>query len=101
MSPNHVAVTIQYAKPGTQPPIFVAGSFSDPAWQPQEMEYTVDANGEHTYTKEVHIEPAKEYQYKFRMGGGDWWVLNEDSPTGTWKVPCPPMHADNKKICTP
>lgn len=25
---------------------------------------------------------AGEYQYKFRLGPGDWWVLDESMPTG-------------------
>lgn len=75
-------VTVRYSKPGTQPPIYLAGSFS--AWQPEEMQYTTDANNEHEFYKEVEVEPGKEYQYKFRLGHvGDWWILNEDSPTVT------------------
>ncbi|KAE8454152.1 hypothetical protein EG329_005077 [Mollisiaceae sp. DMI_Dod_QoI] len=76
-------VTVKYSKPGTQPPIFLAGSFSDPAWHPQEMEYTTDKNNEHEFYKKVQVEGGKEYQYKFRLGLGDWWTLNEDSPTVT------------------
>jgi hypothetical protein len=96
MAPKTVAVIVEYAKPGTQPPVFLAGSFSDPEWQPQEMQYTTDEHNEHIYRKEVQVEEGKQYQYKFRMGLGDWWVLNEDSPTGTWnrpahRKPCPSM----------
>ncbi|KAH9210779.1 hypothetical protein DL95DRAFT_196144 [Leptodontidium sp. 2 PMI_412] len=83
MAPKTVSVSVKYSKPGTQPPIYLAGSFSDPAWQPQEMQYTTDASNEHEFFKEVYVEQGKEYQYKFRIGPGDWWILNEDSPTGT------------------
>ncbi|KAH7419579.1 hypothetical protein BKA64DRAFT_21126 [Cadophora sp. MPI-SDFR-AT-0126] len=83
MASKQVSISVKYSKPGTQPPIYLAGSFSDPAWQPQEMQYTTDENNEHEFFKEVNVEQGKEYQYKFRIGPGDWWILNEDSPTGT------------------
>ncbi|KAH7348373.1 hypothetical protein BKA65DRAFT_259425 [Rhexocercosporidium sp. MPI-PUGE-AT-0058] len=83
MAPKTVSVSVKYSKPGTQPPIYLAGSFSEPAWEPQEMQYTTDASNEHEFFKEVDVEQGKEYQYKFRIGPGDWWILNEDSPTGT------------------
>ncbi|KAF4624681.1 hypothetical protein G7Y89_g13487 [Cudoniella acicularis] len=83
MAPPIMTVTVRYAKPGAQPPIYLAGSFSDPAWQPQEMEYTAIADNEYEYRKDVQVEHGKEYQYKFRMGTGDWWILNEDAPTVT------------------
>ncbi|KAK1996756.1 hypothetical protein LX36DRAFT_579835 [Colletotrichum falcatum] len=78
-----VSVTITYKKPGTQPPIFVAGSFSDPQWQPQEMQFTTEDGGEHTFHKNIEVPPCSQIQYKFRVGQGDWWVLNEDAPTVT------------------
>ena len=75
--------TIRFPKSDVVPPVYLAGSFSDPAWQPQEMQYTVDEeHGTTEYHKEVEVEEGKEYQYKFRIGDGDWWLLNEDSPTG-------------------
>ena len=75
------STTISYSRPGTQPPIYLAGSFFH--WQPQEMQRTVDKQGEYTFTKEVEVEEGQEYQYKFRVGEGDWWLLNEDQPIGT------------------
>ena len=78
------SVIIKFAKPGTQPPVYVAGSFSHPEWDPQEMQYTTSDDGEHEYAKEVSVEEGKQYQYKFRMGPGDWWILNEEAPTGTF-----------------
>ena len=77
-----VLTTIRYSGPGTQPPIFLAGSFSDPEWTPEEMQYTTDEQNEHEFYREIEAEEGKEYQYKFRIGLGDWWMLNEGSPTG-------------------
>jgi hypothetical protein len=82
MAPHKISITIKYSKLGTQPPIYIAGSFSDPAWQPQEMSHTQGEDREFDFTKDVEVEEGKEYQYKFRIGEGDWWLLNEDSPNG-------------------
>jgi hypothetical protein len=82
MVPKVVRVAVKYSKPGIQPPVYIAGSFSDPAWQPQEMQHTINENGDYEYTKEIQIEEGKEYQYKYRIGSGEWWLLSEDSPTG-------------------
>lgn len=84
MPGNKHAVRIVYSKPGTQPPIFVAGSFCE--WQPQEMQFTTDAQGEHKFIKVVEVEEGQTYQYKFRIGEGDWWTLNEDEPTGMYSL---------------
>ncbi|KXX79451.1 hypothetical protein MMYC01_203729 [Madurella mycetomatis] len=81
MAVARIPVVINYYKPGTRPPIFVAGTFSDPPWQPQEMEHTAREDGEHDFKKEVYGEPGSKIQYKFRIGDGDWWVLNGDAPT--------------------
>jgi hypothetical protein len=83
MASKTVSVTVKLSKQGIQPPIFLAGSFSDPAWQPQEMQHATNETGDYEFHKEVEVEQGKEYQYKFRIGEqGDWWVLNEESPTG-------------------
>jgi 1,4-alpha-glucan branching enzyme len=81
MAATRVPLTITYRLAGTQPPIFVAGEFSEPPWDPQEMEYTSDKDGEHTFTKRVLAKAGSKVQYKFRVGTGDWWVLDESAPT--------------------
>lgn len=82
MSSKKVFVTLTYASPGAVPPIFLAGSFSEPAWHPQEMEFRADENGELQFHKEVQVEEGAQFQYKFRIGTGEWWALNEQAPTG-------------------
>lgn len=77
-----VSVTITYKQPGTQPPIFVAGSFSNPKWEPQEMDFTTEDGGEHTFYKNIEVRPNAQIEYKFRVGLGDWWVLNETAAIG-------------------
>jgi hypothetical protein len=82
MSSKKVSITLTYASSGAQPPVFLAGSFSEPVWDPQEMEFTTDENGELHFHKKVEVDEGGEYQYKFRIGLGDWWELNEQAPTG-------------------
>lgn len=81
MSPK-ITSTITYRKPGTSPPIFLAGSFSDPQWELQEMEFTTGEDGEHTFRSKVTVEAHQDYQFKLRIGHGDWWVLAENYPIG-------------------
>jgi hypothetical protein len=82
MAPKTVVVTVKYDKPGTRPPVYLAGSFSDPQWQPEEMRYTSNGDNDFQYYSTFEVEEGQEYQYKFRIGEGDWWVLNEDAPSG-------------------
>lgn len=81
MASTQIPAVITYHKPGTQPPLYVAGTFSDPPWQPFEMDHTTRADGEYDFKKEVRAEPGSKIQYKFCIGDGDWWVLKEDGPT--------------------
>lgn len=81
MTSPQVTAKIIYSKPGTQPPVYLAGTFSEPEWDPIELEYTTEGE-EHQFYKEVQVQENEQYQYKFRIGSGDWWVLNEDAPTG-------------------
>jgi hypothetical protein len=83
MATTQIPAFITYHKPGTQPPLYVAGTFSDPPWQPYEMDYTTQGDGDYTFKKEVRGEPGSKIQYKFRIGDGDWWVLRDDGPTMT------------------
>ncbi|PKS10304.1 hypothetical protein jhhlp_002055 [Lomentospora prolificans] len=74
-------ITLTYRKPGTQPPLFVAGTFTEPPWTAQEMSYTTGPDHEHSFSHTCKVEPGSEVQYKFRLGTGNWWVLKEGAPT--------------------
>lgn len=82
MADTKTSVVIKYSKPGACPPIYLAGSFPESVWQPQEMEYTNDSKNDYVFSKAVEVEEGKEYQYKFRIGNGDWWMSDEDAPIG-------------------
>ncbi|KAF4124202.1 hypothetical protein GMORB2_5918 [Geosmithia morbida] len=79
--------TVTFHKPGTTPPVFLAGSFVSPSWkQPQEMSYVHerDSDGENVYifSSTVHVAHGHDYQYKFRIGQGPW-VLDETNHVAT------------------
>ena len=79
---KHAHITITYSHPDTQPPVYLAGAFSEPQWQTQEMHYTTDDNNQHEFYRQIEVEEGRSYEYKFRLGPGDWWVLNEDGEIG-------------------
>ncbi|CAK7232728.1 hypothetical protein SCUCBS95973_008356 [Sporothrix curviconia] len=83
MAKDDTAVEITYRSSDLQPPLWVAGSFSNPPWTPFEMQHRTAANGEHIFTRAIHVKPGTAVQYKFRVGSGDWWVLDESVPTVT------------------
>lgn len=82
MAIRKVPVTITHRVRDIQPPLFVAGTFSDPQWTPHEMDFKTGSDGEHIFTKDFEVEPGSKLQYKFRVGHGNWWQLNDDAPTG-------------------
>lgn len=86
MADSKVSVTITRKANGVQPPLFVAGTFSNPQWVPQPMDYVTDDDGEPAFSRTFEVEPDSKIQYKFRVGEGDWWVLNDDAPTGMCKA---------------
>ncbi|KAF2214005.1 hypothetical protein CERZMDRAFT_110976 [Cercospora zeae-maydis SCOH1-5] len=74
-----IPVTVEYSSPGLQPPVYIATSLSDPQWEPIEMEGTKDNGGEYKFSKSFNAQEG-EYQYKLRLGPGDWWVCDEHQP---------------------
>lgn len=60
------------------------------------MYHTQKEDGEQHFWQEFDLEEG-EYQYKFRLGPGDWWVLDETTPIGKfilivqrrWTDTCP------------
>ncbi|KEF59960.1 uncharacterized protein A1O9_04808 [Exophiala aquamarina CBS 119918] len=76
-----VSTTITFSKADVQPPVFVAGSFTK--WSPLEMQVKRSETPgpvENQFSFEIDLQPG-EYQYKFRLGPGDWWVLDDASPS--------------------
>ncbi|KAI0180950.1 hypothetical protein GGR52DRAFT_522301 [Hypoxylon sp. FL1284] len=101
MPRQRVPITFTYQKAGTYPPIYVAGTFSDPPWQPQEMDVSIDQDGGHLFTKTVMVEDGSEIQYKFRIGSGNWWALDDNADTGKHSIILPLLewHGANGGLC--
>ena len=85
---------VTYARQSITPPVYFAASFTDPPWHPQQMLYKEvkskpingaggEAASEFLFFQDCEV-PEGQWQYKFRVGEGDWWVLDETSPIGNF-----------------
>lgn len=77
-----VLTTIKLSRPGLSPPVYLAGTWTQ--WEPSiEMDHDAvfGSRDQHEFSKVVDIEPG-EHQFKFRLGHGDWWIVDESTPTG-------------------
>ncbi|KAI4144748.1 MAG: hypothetical protein LQ340_006543 [Diploschistes diacapsis] len=80
------SVTITFAGNDLHPPVFVAGSFTNPPWRPEVMEAVLpehrqkDYGQQHVYSKTFGV-PEGRWEYKFRLGQGSWWVCDEKEET--------------------
>jgi hypothetical protein len=72
-------VNVEYSSPGLQPPVYIFTSLSDPQWEAVEMQ-AEKKGAEYSFSKAFDAEEG-EYQYKFRLGPGDWWTCDESRPT--------------------
>ncbi|KJZ78945.1 hypothetical protein HIM_01718 [Hirsutella minnesotensis 3608] len=77
MPGKEVPVTFTFRKPGTQPPLLVAGTFSDPPWQLREMQHQLDDAGEYFFTANVPLQADSQYLYRFKTPDQDEWILDE------------------------
>ena len=80
LATDSLPVEVTYDRPGTTPPIFVAGSFTDPAWDAVELEYQ-QSDGQFKFFRTFDIKPGT-HQYKLRLGHGDWWICDDTRETG-------------------
>ncbi|KAI1149023.1 hypothetical protein F4825DRAFT_469610 [Nemania diffusa] len=83
MSSRKVPLTFTFHRNGVHPPIFVAGTFSNPPWKLLAMDASIDQHGDFIFTKQVMVDECSEIQYKFRHASGDWWALDPDADTVT------------------
>jgi len=78
-----VLTTIRLTKRDLSPPVFVAGTFTQ--WQADvEMEYEAISEGSEnpqSFYKKIDLSPGT-HQYKFRLGTGDWWIIDDSTATG-------------------
>lgn len=88
MASPQVPLKLTYRRNDTVPPVYVVGDFSNPPWQPLEMDVTKGEDGQHVFTKMVDVSEGSQIQYKFRIGSGDWWVVDENTETGEYSSYC-------------
>lgn len=69
-------VVIEYTSPGLQPPVYIFTDLSDPQWTAVEMNADFRSDKSWKFSKAFTVE-AGEYQYKFRLGPGDWWACDD------------------------
>ncbi|KAK8214679.1 hypothetical protein IWZ01DRAFT_246563 [Phyllosticta capitalensis] len=83
LSRPKIPVTITFFHPNTNPPVYVATSLTNPPWQVVEMDVKQERtpSGDLVFEKKFDAVEAGEYQYKFRLGPGDWWVCDDNAPT--------------------
>ncbi|KAL7923858.1 P-loop containing nucleoside triphosphate hydrolase protein [Trichoderma austrokoningii] len=86
MASTTVPYTVTYRRPGTEPPLFLAGTFTTVQWGLQEMACSRDEGGEYVFESRVFVEPGREYQFKFKAGQDGHWLLDEDKAITTDEV---------------
>lgn len=74
-------VRLSYRSRGLRPPVYAVTSLSDPQWEPVEMHSKDIGDSELEFWRVFDAEVG-DHQYKFRLGPGDWWVLDESKPSG-------------------
>mgnify|MGYP001075170193 CR=1 FL=1 len=80
LKPKHpISITIRRQ---SDSPVYVAGTFSDPSWEPFELtakpldsgKAFADGKSEYLFSREFEL-PEGQYEYRFREGkDGDWFV---------------------------
>lgn len=60
-----------------------------------------DGDSELTFSKTIHDVAPGEYEYKFRLGPGDWWVLDENAETGKFVALVWTVHLRAKSFQSP
>ncbi|KAI6376074.1 hypothetical protein MCOR25_002887 [Pyricularia grisea] len=85
MTPAKVPVTITFGKEGVQPPLYIAGTFSDPPWQLEEMEVSSAEDGKHIFKARFVASPGAQIHYKFKTAHGDWFLDDKSESVVDYK----------------
>ncbi|KAF2803589.1 uncharacterized protein BDZ99DRAFT_503196 [Mytilinidion resinicola] len=77
------SITITFSREGMRPPVFITSSLVQ--WQIWKMDIRDETteNGDQIFYKTFEDVKDGEYQYKFRLGYDDWWVLDSEKETVT------------------
>lgn len=74
-------------------PVYVAGTFSDPSWQPLELtakpldteKASADAKSVYVFSRDFEL-PEGQYQYKFREGEDGEWFFDDSAEHGMFRM---------------
>lgn len=84
-------ITIHFARKGVLPPVYLAADFTEPPWEPIEMEFEADQSSDSAhfnFSKTFPMIKPGEHQYKFRLGPGEeGWTVDDDVNMGESMVP--------------
>lgn len=76
-------VTIAITRPTDSSPLFVAGTFSDPQWEPLELgaKPIPSSTTESLFSRDVEVVPGQ-YRYQFREGEDGTWFHDDSAKHG-------------------
>lgn len=74
-------IRVSFKSRGLRAPVYIVTSLSEPQWQPIELHSHVLDDNELEFWRLFDVEEG-EYQYKFRLGPGDWWACDHTKPIG-------------------
>lgn len=85
-------VTIATRRQSQSPAVFLLASFTDPAWEPVELDVKPLAASdppEFEFSKAFDLPEGSKYQYRFRLGAGDdsSYFCDKDVDTGEYPIP--------------
>ena len=85
----HDTVKISIRRPAASRAVFVAGSFTEPAWEAVELvaedaEDNTTAQDEVVFARNFKVEEG-EHRYKFRAGEDGEWFVNEKVDSGEFE----------------
>ncbi|POS85825.1 hypothetical protein EPUL_003365 [Erysiphe pulchra] len=72
---------IRYSSKDAKSPVYIAGTFTNPPWQLLKMKsLEPETSIESKFEIRLDLAKGQDYEYKFRVGRDEHWILNEEEP---------------------
>lgn len=84
---SKIRATITFHGQPVESSIFVAGTFTHPAWDLQEMDCNTLDGTDAYFTKDIVTEQGREYYYRFKLGREGEWTVDGTKPIGDQNSP--------------
>ncbi|RKF57036.1 putative pt repeat family protein [Erysiphe neolycopersici] len=79
--PEYGIFRIRYSSKEAKSPVYIAGTFTNPPWQLIEMDSLgLETSDESKFEIRLDLAKGQDYEYKFRIGRDDHWILNDEEP---------------------